>query len=329
MTTKTKTISRRNFLIQNATLSAGAFIPPSLLSQHAPGSEFIVKKEDAELIIDIHQHTTYLERSDDSLVAHQRALGITTTILLPAGHPRTYGSTYFGLANGLQAGVGPNEAAYALAQRYPGEFLFAANEIPDLPGAIDEIEKYLKLGAKMIGELKFGVECDSPAMQQIYRLADKYDVPVLMHWLYNTYNRGFERFHKMIKKYRHVNFIGHAQTWWAHIDKDQKNDNNWYPRTKVTPGGLTDRLLDFPNVWGDFSGRSGFNSLNRDTDHARGFLARHQDKLLFGSDCWDSTTKSEDNCLGTNIIRIIRELSSNKAIERKILYENAKKLLKI
>ncbi len=325
----TKPLSRRNFIFQNAKLGAGAFLAPSLLSLNSYNNRTIVKNEDAEPIIDIHQHTNYYKRADDDLVAHQRALGISITVLQPAGHPKTYGSTYFGLANGLECSIGPNEDAYALAQRYPGEFLFAANEIPDLPGAIDEIEKYLKLGAKMIGESKFGVECDSPAMQQIYRLADKYDVPVLMHWLYNTYNRSFERFEKMVKKYKHVNFIGHAQTWWAHIDKNQTDDNNWYPTTKVTPGGLTDRLLDYPNVWGDLSAGSGFNSLNRDTEHAKGFLTRHQDKLLFGSDCWDTTAKVENNCAGAKTIQLLRKISPSKAIERKILYENAKKLLKL
>ena len=178
-----QTLSRRNFLIQNVKLGAGAFIAPSLLTQNNFANKPVSKNGDTEPIIDIHQHTNYNKRSDDDLIAHQRAMGISITILQPAGHPKEYGSTYYGMANGLQADIGPNEAAYALAQRFPGEFLFAANEIPDLPGAITEIEKYLQLGAKMIGESKFGVECDSLAMQEIYKLADKYDVPVLMHWL--------------------------------------------------------------------------------------------------------------------------------------------------
>ena len=64
----------------------------------------------------------------------------------------------------------------------------------------------------IIGELKFGVEYDSPGMQKIYQLAQAYDVPVLMHWQYKMYNYGFERFYKMLEKYSKVNFIGHAQT---------------------------------------------------------------------------------------------------------------------
>ena len=34
--------------------------------------------QSAEPIIDIHQHTNYVGRTDEALVAHQRAMGITT-----------------------------------------------------------------------------------------------------------------------------------------------------------------------------------------------------------------------------------------------------------
>src|SRR5262249_27693485 len=144
-------------------------------------------------------------------------------------------------------------------------------------------------GAVMIAEQKFGVDCDSAQMQNIYRLASDYRVPVLMHWQYQRFNYGFDRFHKMLAKYPRTTFIGHAQTWWAHIDKNYIDDTaNLYPQSPVTPGGLTDRYLsDYANMYGDLSAGSGLNALTRDQDHARAFLDRHQDKLLYGSDCND------------------------------------------
>lgn len=299
---------------------------PSLFAKSLTIDMNTTPSVEEEPIIDIHQHTNYSGRTDDQLLTHQRAMGITTTLLLPAGRPVNYGATYYGVSNGLQAEATGNEACYNFAQKHPREFLFGANEVPDLPEAIQEIEKYLKLGAPVIGELKFGVECDSPEMQKIYELAQAYKVPVLMHWQFNMYNRGFERFHKMLEKYPKVNFIGHAQTWWANIDKDHKDQNVLYPKTKVTPGGLTDRLLsDYPNIFGDLSAGSGLNSLLRDEDHARGFLERHQDQLLFGSDCSD-TIAHGPGCQGAQIIEAIRRLSPSKNIERKLLFKNAKKL---
>lgn len=284
---------------------------------------------ESEPIIDIHQHTDYDGRNNDLLLSHQRAMGITTTILLPAGRDVKSASTHDGFSNGLQAKITGNEVTYDFAKKHPKEFLFGANEVPDLPDAVQEIEKYLKLGAVVIGELKFGVECDSPGMQKIYQLAQEYDVPVLMHWQFDWYNYGFERFHTMLEKYPRVNFIGHAQAWWASIDKDYTDHNDRYPKGKVTPGGLTDRLLsDYPNMYGDLSAGSGLNAFTRDEDQGREFIKRHQDKLLYGSDCPDPEGLVAV-CQGAQTIAEIRKLSPSKQIERKLLYDNAKKLFRI
>ena len=44
--------------------------------------------------------------------------------------------------------------------------------------------------------------------------------------------------------YPKVNFIGHAQTSWANIDKACDNSpRNLHPIGEVTPGGFTDRYL--------------------------------------------------------------------------------------
>ena len=320
--------SRREFIRRSSLAGVGALyvgLAPSCAETSTPANPEPV----VEPIIDIHQHTDYSGRSNELLVSHQRTMGITTTILLPAGRPVISASTHNGVSNGLQAQATGNEVCYEISQQYPGEFVFGANDVPDVPGAVSEIEKYLKMGAKVIGESKFGVECDSPEMQNIYRLAQEYDVPVLMHWQHGMYNYGFERFHKMLEKYPKVNFIGHAQTWWANIDKNHEDQTVLYPKTEVTAGGWTDRLLsDYPNMYGDMSAGSGLNSLLRDEDHARGFIERHQDKLLYGSDCNDAFGKGE-KCQGARTIETIRRLSPSKKVERKLLYENSKKLFRL
>jgi predicted TIM-barrel fold metal-dependent hydrolase len=285
---------------------------------------------EAEPIIDIHQHTNYAGRTSENLLAHQRAMGITTTILLPAGRPLISASTNNGESNGLEAKITGNRDARKFAKKHPREFLFAANEVSDLPDAVKEIEKYLKRGAVAIGELKFAVPCDSPEMQKIYQLAEDYNVPVLMHWQHGRFNFGFERFYTMLEKYPKVNFIGHAQTWWANIDKDHKDQTVLYPKGKLTPGGLTDRLLsDYPNMYGDLSAGSGLNALTRDEDHTRGFFTRHQDKLMYGSDCDDTNGLTPALCQGAQTIAAVKKLSSTKEVERKLLYQNAKRLFRI
>lgn len=328
-----KQYSRREFIVKNSIAGIGVALSmgiiPSVLANTVDFNLTGDLRNAAEPIIDIHQHTDYSGRSNDLLIPHQRAMGVTKTILLPAGRPLSYGSTYYGYSNGLQAKATGNEVCYRFAKEHPDEFTFGANEVPDMPGAIQEIEKYLKLGAPVIGELKFGLDCDSAAMQSIYELAQTYDVPVLMHWQYNMYNRGIERFHTMLKKYPKVNFIGHAQTWWADIDKNHTDPNILYPKGSVSSGGLTDQLLsEYSNIYGDLSAGSGLGSMTRDEDHASRFIERHQDKLLFGSDGSDSIGRGKE-CLGSGIISAVRRLSPSKNIERKILYSNAKRLFKL
>ena len=283
----------------------------------------------AEPIIDIHQHLGYSGRPDDVLLRHQHEMGITTTILLPAGRNVNSPSTHDGVSNGLQAQCLGNEACRRFSKAHSKAFRFGANEVPDVDGARREIERYLKLGGVVIAEQKFGVECDSREMQAIYALAAEHRVPVLMHWQFQMYNYGFERFHKMLEKYPKVNFLGHAQTWWGHIDRNNKDQSVMYPKGAVTPGGLTDRYLsDYSNMFGDLSAGSGLNALTRDEEFARDFIVRHQDKLVYGSDCSDHVG-SGTACQGAQTIATIRRLSPNKAVERKLLYGNAKKLFRL
>ncbi|MDB6140057.1 MAG: amidohydrolase 2 [Verrucomicrobiaceae bacterium] len=312
-----RSLSRRLFLKESAVLTATALLPSSGRAEGV-----------AEPVIDIHQHTDYHGRSNDHMVVHQRAMGVTTTVLLPAGTYLNKPSTHDGKSNGLAAGCTGNAVCKEIADARPKEFFFGANEITDEPGAVAEIEKYLKLGAVIIGEQKFGVECDSVESQKIYELAAAHDVPVLLHFQHLTYNFGYDRFHAMLAKYPKTNFIGHAQTFWANIDKAH-DWKNLYPKGPVTPGGLTDRYLsDYPNLYADMSAGSGLNALTRDEAHTQAFFDRHQNKVLYGSDCADHLGRGE-GCQGAATIAAIRKLAPSKEVERKILFENAKKLLKL
>jgi predicted TIM-barrel fold metal-dependent hydrolase len=312
-------ITRRRFLRATGLLTLSAAAGCQTNSAGAP-----------EPIIDIHQHLHYQNRSDEVFFAHQKAMGITRTILLPAGRSVDRPSTNNGESNGLEAKCAGNEDCYLLARANKRELLFGANEVPDVPEAIKEIETYLKLGGVVIGEQKFRLECDSPQMQRIYQLAAHYHVPVLMHWQYQRYNLGFDRFYKMLEKYPRTLFVGHAQTWWANIDRNYKDDaKNLYPKTKVTPGGLTDSYLrDYPNMFGDLSAGSGLNSLKRDEDHAREFLHRHQDKLIYGSDC-DDHFGYGDKCQGAQTIAMIRKLVPEPKIRKKLFWSNARRVFRI
>jgi predicted TIM-barrel fold metal-dependent hydrolase len=252
-------------------------------------------------------------------------------------------STHDGVSNGLQAQALGNEACYRFARAHPGAFLFGSNEVPDLGGSTREIRRYLKRGAVVIGEQKFGVECDAPAMRRIYELAEAHRIPVLMHWQHGMYNYGFERFRKMLERYSRVTFIGHAQTWWANIDRNHVDQSVLYPKGSITPGGLTDRYLaDYPNMYGDLSAGSGLNALTRDEAFTREFVVRHQDKLLFGSDCGcidghgggvsqgnnPTAARMAGKCVARETLGLLKR-STSPDVFQKIVWGNAHKLLRI
>jgi predicted TIM-barrel fold metal-dependent hydrolase len=312
-------VSRRKFVAS----SGAALVGLALYGSRA------AELEASEPVIDIHQHLGYSGRSDAALLAHQRAMGVTTTILLPSGRPVSTASTHDGVSNGLEAQCLGNAACYAFSRSHAKEFLFAANEVPDVKDATDEIGRYLGLGGLLIAEQKFGVECDSPEMQRIYHLAEEHRVPVLMHWQFQRYNHGFDRFHKILARYPRVNFIGHAQTWWANIDRNHGDQSVLYPKGPVAPGGLTDRYLaDYPNMYGDLSAGSGLNALTRDEDFTREFLKRHQDRLLFGTDCSDADGAGA-GCQGSQTLAVLRRLAGSHAMERKLLHRNASRLFRL
>lgn len=297
------TLSRRAFLAVASATTATAFLPEDAQAK--------------ETIIDIHQHTHYSGRSDEDLIRHQHVMGITKTVLLPAG------SKY-----GLEADAWGNDSCLALVKKYPREFCMFANELPDIDETKTVIEKYLKLGAIGIGEQKYFVDADSRAIELISAIANEYQVPVLLHFQHGKYNKNFAQFHKILEKFPKVNYIGHAQTLWGNIDRNHDQEV-LYPKTKVTPGGLTDRWLsDYPNFYGDLSAGSGLNAMTRDEDNAREFLKRHQDKLLYGSDCNDTVGQGE-KCSGSQQIATVRRLLPDKKAQEKIFYRNAHRVLKI
>ncbi len=273
-----------------------------------------------EPIIDFHQHVHYLGRTPEQLLAHQAANGVTTTVLL-AGE------------GWMREQVGGNSECQEAAGAYAGRFFRFASSDPAESRTGDVLRGNASRGALGFGEMKYHVAVDSPEMHSVYKLADELGVPVLLHFEFEMYNTGLERFERILKEYPRVNFVGHAQTWWANISAEA-NQQVMYPEGRVAPGGLTDRLLsDFPNIYGDLSASSGLNALTRDSDFTGDFLARHSHKLLWGSDCEcrDGHGGGTDRgyCLAERSLSALRTHLSGSPALRLVLYENASALLSL
>ena len=273
-------------------------------------------------IIDIHQHCDYgkpsMRRPDDDLPLHQRNMGVRTTILLPA-------ATSGGLGDWTDAG---NEHVAAFARRHPKSFVTFANENVFRPEAPKTIERWLKAGALGIGELKDNVACDGPEIRRVAEVAREFAVPMLLHLQDPMYNNGFVNFHRVLEMFPTVNFIAHAHTVWGNVDRKYQASMGYLPRGPVEPGGLTDRwLADYPNFFGDLAGVEGNNFLSRDPEFATAFLTRHQNKVLYGSDCPDRTGVGPA-CLGGIRLGLLSQLCATTAVRDKILFRNARKIVR-
>ena len=272
-------------------------------------------------IFDMHCHPPFPTHNEAWVLKHQRGLGIRTSTLLPMNSAAAHTSILpsFTIARG---------SAIGMAKKYPTEFLAFTIADPRKSAGPGSLRRDLGAGASGVGEMEFPIACDSSKMEVVYELAQEYRTPVLLHFEHGASNWGFERFHRIAAKYPRVTFIGHAQTWWGNIDLHHRQEQIWpEPNWPVTPGGITDRLLsDYPNVFGDLSASSGLNALIRDTDHARAFLSRHQDKLLFGTDCLHHGIGGPQ-CWGARTLVAVHELAPSKEILRKILWTNARQLL--
>jgi predicted TIM-barrel fold metal-dependent hydrolase len=185
------------------------------------------------------------------------------------------------------------EQILAVEQKYPGRVLgwFASTDVTK-PEAEALLTKAIRNGAIGFGEIKYHVEAAGAEMRRAYALAADLNVPILIHFqevphsaTEGVFSTGFQSFETMLKAYPKTRFIGHADAFWANVSAGYDNGAA-YPSGPVKPGGITDNLLsDYPNLYGDLSANSGNNALSRDPEFTAGFLKRHEDKLIFGSDC--------------------------------------------
>ncbi len=221
-------------------------------------------------VVDCHHH---LRRAPEANIAHLDGCGVSNAVILARDNSA--------------------EAIAAIRAQYPGRVLgwFASSDITK-PEAAERLTAAVKSGAKGLGEIKFHVAADGPELRRMYALAAELNVPILVHFqevphfaTEGVFATGFRNFEAVLKAFPKTRFIGHADAFWANISADYEN-RDAYPGGPIQPGGVTDKLLsDYANLYGDLSANSGNNALSRDPEFTAGFLRRHQDKLVFGSDC--------------------------------------------
>ena len=277
-------------------------------------------------MLDTHLH---MRRDIDGNAAHCDGCGVKQAVLLARSNS--------------------GDQVKAVQAKYPGRFVWAASADITKPDAEELLTKAVKDGASGLGEIKFHVAADGPELRRMYALAADLNVPILVHFqevphtpTEGVFSTGFKHFAAMLKAYPKTRFIGHADAFWANVSADYANADA-YPAGPIKTGGVTDKLLsDYPNLFGDLSANSGNNALSRDADFTAGFLKRHQDKLIFGSDCGcvdgkgggigqpnnPVASRLAGKCVARETLTLLKK-STTPDVFRKLTWENGHKVFKI
>jgi predicted TIM-barrel fold metal-dependent hydrolase len=309
-------MNRREFL---ETVAAAAAVPT--LATQAPPNEW------GSPVFDLHFH---LRPEPARNFAHFDGAGITKANLLTRG-PAV-------------------DRVKAMEAAAPGRFTWFNSYDVTKPDAEQVLTQAAKDGAQGFGELKFHVAADGPELRRIYALAADLKVPLLIHFQEvdhfpgeGTWSTGYAKtFGSILKAYPKTTFIGHADAFWANVSADYENQAA-YPTGPIARGGVTDTWLgEYANLYGDLSANSGNNALSRDPEFTADFLKRHQDKLMFGSDCGctdgrgggvsqnnnPSASRMAGKCVARETLGLLKR-STAPEVFQKLVWGNAHKLLRI
>jgi uncharacterized protein len=306
-------MNRREFL---ETVAAAAVVPA--LGRQEPANEW------GSPVFDLHFH---LRPQPAANLLHLDGAGVTKANLLTRGRAL--------------------DQVKAVQTAAPGRFTWFNSYDVTQPDAEQMLTQAVKSGAQGFGEMKFHVAADGPELRRMYALAADLRVPILIHFQEvdhtaneGTWSSGFAKtFESILEAYPRTTFIGHADAFWANVSAGYHNEAV-YPAGPVNRGGVTDKWLgDYANLLGDLSAVSGNNAIARDPAFAADFLKRHQDKLLFGSDCScrDGHGAGYDNpaaprmagqCVARETLTVLKR-STSPTIFQKIVWGNAHRLLRM
>jgi predicted TIM-barrel fold metal-dependent hydrolase len=241
-----------------------------------------------QTVIDGHVHVGHVNQdlepaSEANLLSWMDANRIDRSVLLPLESPEA--TSYYITSNDvLDTASSHPDRLIPFCVLDPRMNIQSGKE-----GFNQRVERYVERGARGFGELKVGLPIDHPRMEMLYDICDQHDLPVLLHMDHErgTDDVGLPKLAEVLEKFPDVDFICHAQAWWAHIsaDVDEDTDLGGYPTGPVsTPGRCGELLSTYDNCYADISAGSGWNALTRDVTVGQRFLQRHHEKLIFGTD---------------------------------------------
>ncbi len=293
------------------------------------------------MTIDSHQHPFWYGRDDAGLVTDMDEQEIDVAWLLSWEVPPEQDNPVFhGILNPKNIRPDGTHAGIVLAdllearRNFPERFIvgYCPNPLNRNAPALFEAA-YNMHRVRVCGEWKYRMLFDDPRCLELFHAAGRLKCPVVLHldvpYLIDAEgNRVFQRewyggtvanLERALQACPETIFVGHAPGFWREISGSADADVDVYPKGKVAPGGKVHQLLEhYPSLYADLSAGSAHIALSRDPDHAREFLLRFADRLLFGRDFY-----------GGELHEFLSTLDLPGEALRKIYFENANRLVPV
>lgn len=290
------------------------------------------------MIIDCHQHPFWFRHNDADLVADMDEHGIDFAWVLTWEIPSDEPADWFAMNGVFDPALSSPDGAtpgisltsvLAARDHFPDRFVVGYCPNPRLDNAPALFEAaYHMHRARVCGEWKFRVPIDDPRCLELFRKAGELKCPVLLHLdvpyladaeggppVYQRFWYGgtVENLRRALRACPETIFIGHGPGFWREISADAEASPKAYPEEPVAPGGRVQALLEeHANLYADLSAGSGRGALARDPDHAREFLHRFADRVMFGRDYH-----------GKDLHEFLQSLDLPTDVSEKIYFRNA------
>lgn len=277
-------------------------------------------------IIDVHAHLGkvmhgYPPLTVEKLLRFMDAHNIERSVVLPLVAPEEEDYYY------------TTEQAVADCARHPDRLIPFANMDPRRGcnnGHYDfypVLKEYADMGCRGFGEFLCNLPVNDPRMKGIYRACARLHWPMVFDFRWQRTSGvldpvGMPWLEECLQEFPESIFVGHGPGWWAEISADVTDKGkSGYPTGPVVPGGSVDRLLSkYPNLHADLSAGSALNAFRRDPGHAREFVIKHSEKLMFGTDRF---VREED----PDMIGVLRDMQLPAEVEAAVFRGNAERML--
>jgi predicted TIM-barrel fold metal-dependent hydrolase len=217
-------------------------------------------------------------------------------------------------------------------RRYPDRFIAGYCPHPLDPEATTKLQAAVNiLKVRVCGEWKFCIPFDDPRCLEIYNVAAKNKLPIVLHldvpylppkggkyvgnWKWKGGTK--DNVERALIACPEANFIGHGPGFWREMSGDADAIPDVYLKPPLVPGGRLPKLIDaYPNLFADLSAGSALRALQADPAFARALLIKHSDRFLFARDYY-----------GSDMIDFLRGLDLPADVWQQIGRGNAERLV--